>query len=156
MRGFVGIGVYAPKTQKNIETLIRSAKCFDADFVFSIGTRFRTTNYSKKMERSIPVFLFKDLEQFQFSIPYNSNIVCVEITDKARKIETYIPQERTVYLLGPEDGDIPEDFMFGKQVIKIPTIHCLNVAVAGSIVLYNHVIKGNGNGKAITKALSEV
>ena len=46
-----------------------------------------------------------------------------------------------VYLLGAEDHGIPEEFMQGHQKVFIDTSLCLNVAVAGSIIIYDRQTK---------------
>jgi dTMP kinase len=49
--------------------------------------------------------------------------------------------KRAVYVLGAEDYGIPEEIMKGYQKVFIDTTFCLNVAVAGSIVLYDRDYK---------------
>ena len=141
MRGFVGIGAYMPKAKVNMGTLIRSADCFDVSFAYSIGSRMNIRTASMKKERHFPLFHYSDFEIFRKSIPTNAVLVCVELSDNARNIHTFTPPERVVYLLGPEDGNIPSSILNHEQVketLYIPTKHCLNIAVAGSIVLYHH------------------
>lgn len=40
-RGYFGIGIYNPKTETNMGTLWRSAYNFGADFIFTIGMRYK-------------------------------------------------------------------------------------------------------------------
>lgn len=143
-RGFFGIAIYNPKTNINVGTLIRSARCFDASFVCSIGTRLDVRNSSLKNERHIPLFHYPDLESFRKSIPINTVLVCIEISENAKSLHDFEPPERIIYLLGPEDGSIPKDFMSHEQVkhiLYIPTKYCINLAVAGSITMYHHNLK---------------
>lgn len=39
-RGYFGVGIYHTKTEQNVGTLMRSAQCFGAAFVFTIGKRY--------------------------------------------------------------------------------------------------------------------
>lgn len=147
-RGYFGIGVYLPKCEMNIGTLWRSAYIYGADFIFTIGRRYRSqTSDTLKSFRHIPLWNFSGYEDFKNHIPYNAEIVCVEIDDKSRTLVNYVHPQQAIYLLGAEDNGLPEEIMFGKQKIFIPSKEprCLNVAVAGSIVMYDRFIKGNIN-----------
>lgn len=58
-RGYFGIGVYHPKNVINIGTLWRSANCFGADFLFTIGHRYKHQGSDTlKTYRHIPLYLF--------------------------------------------------------------------------------------------------
>ncbi|KKL80950.1 hypothetical protein LCGC14_1999610 [marine sediment metagenome] len=142
-RGYCGIGVLNIKTEINYGTLFRSAYAFGADFIFLIGKRFhKQCSDTSQSQRHLPLFEYPTFEDFYEHIPYDCQLVSVEICDKAKPIRVFAHPERAVYLLGKEDGSLPEnviDKSFG--VIKIPTLYCLNVAVAGSIVLYDRFNK---------------
>lgn len=77
-------------------------------------------------------------------MPYNCMLISVEICDKAVPIRDFCHPERAIYLLGQEDGSLP-DRVIEKSwaVLQIPTRYCLNVAVAGSIVLYDRFNKNS-------------
>lgn len=152
-RGYCGIGVLNMKTEINYGTLFRSAFAFDADFIFLIGKRFKKQGSdTTQSHRHLPLFEYSDFEDFYSHIPYDCRLISVEICEKAKPIRIFTHPERAVYLLGKEDGSLPQDVIdksFG--VIKIPTQYCLNVAVAGSIVLYDRFNKfspsNNGGGE---------
>jgi len=142
-RGYCGIGVLNIKSEINYGTLFRSAFAFGADFIFLIGKRFKkqcsdTTNSHKHL----PLFEYPSFGDFYEHIPYDCQLVSVEICEKAKLIREFSHPERAVYLLGKEDGSLPDDVIdksFG--VIQISTKYCLNVAVAGSIVLFDRFNK---------------
>ncbi len=141
-RGYFGIGMYQPKKEVNLGTLWRSAQNFGAGFVFTIGDRYKK-EYSDttKASRHVPLYNYKDWQDFIDHIPDGAQIVCIEQTDGARDLATSIHPERAVYLLGAEDYGIPEDLMKGHQKVYIDTPLCLNVATAGSIVMYDRQTK---------------
>ncbi|MBA7676169.1 hypothetical protein ES703_84410 [subsurface metagenome] len=143
MRGYVGIGVLNMKNALNYGTLFRSALCFNVDFIFLVGKRFRKQcSDTVRAERHIPLFEYQSISDFFDHIPYDCQPVGVEITEEARDLVGFIHPERAVYILGPEDGSLPEEVTKRcVAVIKIPTSFCLNVAVAGSIVLYDRMVK---------------
>jgi tRNA(Leu) C34 or U34 (ribose-2'-O)-methylase TrmL len=143
LRGYCGIGIYNIKHEVNYGTLFRSAYAFEANFIFIIGKRFKKQcSDTTRSERHIPLFEHETLEQFYYSLPYSAQLVSVEVTENARDITDFIHPERAVYLLGPEDGSLPSEVLEKSQhIIQIPSKHCLNVAVAGSIVLYDRMLK---------------
>jgi tRNA G18 (ribose-2'-O)-methylase SpoU len=143
MRGYYGVGVYNMKAGINYGTLFRSAACFDADFICLIGRRFeQQCSDTVKTQRHIPLFESKDADDFLAHRPHDCALVGVEVVAGARNICDVAHPERALYLLGPEDGSLPRPLLDKCQmVIRIPTRYCLNVAVAGSIVLYDRRVK---------------
>lgn len=137
MRGYFGIGVENIKSTVNVGGLWRSAFCFDANFIFTIGQRYsRQCSDTVKAPRHIPLFQYENKDDFWRSLPYDCPIIGVEITDKAENIYSFVHPERAIYVLGPEDGSLSFIEKCHK-VIYIPTKFCLNVATAGSIVMYD-------------------
>ena len=141
-RGYFGIGVYHPKTTENIGTLWRSAHCMGADFIFTIGRRYVTqASDTMKSPRHVPLWEFTSFEEFEKHMPKESRLVIVEQAEKAASLLTFIHPDSAVYLLGAEDAGIPEKFLKKHTVVEIPSARCLNVAVAGSIIIYDRLAK---------------
>ena len=145
-RGYFGIGIYHPKTEENLGTLWRSAHNFGANFIFTIGNRYKkqksATTYAS---RHVPLYHYKDYEDFKSFVPEDCELVFVEQTQGARDlVDTHHP-ERGIYILGAEDIGIPEDLMRGHRKIYIDTPLCLNVAVAGSITMFHRTSWSTGN-----------
>jgi tRNA(Leu) C34 or U34 (ribose-2'-O)-methylase TrmL len=141
-RGYFGIGIYHPKTTENIGTLWRSAHNFGADFIFTIGTRYKKqASDTTKAERHIPLYEYSSFEDFKSHLPRGCSIVFVEQCEGATNLRETNHPETAVYVLGAEDYGVPKELMKGYQKVFIDTPHCLNVAVAGSIVLYDRVTK---------------
>lgn len=147
VRGYFGIGVVNMKKPINYGTLFRSALNMGASYTFLIGRRFeKQCSDTVASWRHMPVFYFKDAEDFLAHRPYDCQLVGIEITENARSLPGYIHPERACYILGPEDGNIPNEIISKCQsVVVIPTSLCLNVAVAGSIVLYDRIAKSLRN-----------
>jgi tRNA G18 (ribose-2'-O)-methylase SpoU len=143
MRGYYGVGVLNMKTGINYGTLFRSAACFDADFIFLIGRRFeQQCSDTMKTQRHIPLLEYKDVDDFMDHRPYDCQLVGVEVVAGARNLVDIIHPERAIYILGPEDGSLPQRLLDACQmIVRIPTRYCLNVATAGSIVMYDRRAK---------------
>lgn len=141
-RGYCGIGVYHPKTTENIGTLWRSAHNFGADFIFTIGARYKQQpSDTSKAERHIPLYEYKDIDDFKSHLPRGCELVFVEQTDGAVDLKNSNHPESACYVLGAEDYGVPIDVMRGHRKVFIDTPICINVAVAGSIILYDRHIK---------------
>lgn len=140
-RGYFGVAVYHPKTAENIGVLLRTAHNLGAKFVATIGKRYKkqpsdTTNF----QQSIPLFHFETFEEFKKFIPNGCNLTAIEIDETARFLGNHCHSEKECYLLGAEDYGIPKNILQKcTNVVKLSSERCLNVAVAGSIVLYDRV-----------------
>lgn len=142
-RGYFGIGIYYGKVTDNIGTLWRSASILGASFIFTVGKRYQKQfTDTTKTARHIPLFHFADTEDFFRHIPSGCPVVAIELSDKAIPLDTYRHRERCVYLLGAEDGGIPEDVLNRcQETVQLIGDYCYNVSVAGSIVMYDRAIK---------------
>lgn len=137
-RGYFGIGVYHPKTTENIGTLWRSAHNFGADFIFTIGKRYKKqASDTTKAERHIPLYEYDTFDDFKKHLPRGCEMVFIEQAEGALNIKNSTHPETAVYILGAEDYGVPEEIMRGYRKLFIDTPYCLNVAVAGSIVLFD-------------------
>jgi len=143
-RGYFGIGCVGMKTSMNYGTLFRSANHMGADFIFLIGCRFKAqASDTVKTHRRLPLFVYDTPEDFMSSgIPHGCQLIGIELTDRAVPLQEFKHPERAIYLLGPEDGSIRGDLLDKcVRVVEIPSNDCLNVSVAGSIVMYDRIAK---------------
>ncbi len=92
------------------------------------------------------MFEFKAFEDFLCSLTKGASLIGVELDPRSISVTTYKHPERAVFLLGAEDSGLPQDIL-GKcdDIIQIPASISLNVAVAGSIVLYDRNVKSRAN-----------
>ena len=144
MRGYFGIGIYHTKTEINVGTLWRSAHNFGAAFIFTIGRRYKKqASDTTKAWRAIPLYHYTTFEDFKSNIPLEARIVAVEQAPGAIALDGFAHHERCIYLLGAEDHGIPDAILKqASSIVYIDTPMCLNVAVAGSIVMYDRTTKG--------------
>lgn len=143
LRGYFGIGIYNCQKGVNLGTLWRSAYCFGAAFVFTVGRKAEKQPSDTICSwRHIPYLVYPDLDDFYAHLPHECVLVGVEAANGAESLETFNHPQQAVYLLGAEGNGIPENIL-GRchKVARIDTRLCLNVAVAGSIVLYDRRAK---------------
>ena len=138
-RGYVGIGIARNKYEVNTGTLIRSARLFGADYVFTVGARYRPQASAVGHDKHIPIVHYPDEATFLDSRPRNAALVAIENTPGATTLPRYTHPERAVYVLGAEDSGVPRPIMRAADAtVTIPGLdYSLNVSTAGSIVLYD-------------------
>lgn len=143
-RGYFGIGIERSKTEANVGTLWRSAFALGATFIFTIGKRYpRQSSDTTESWRHIPLLEYVSVDDFRQHIPYDCQVIGVELTDDARPLETFAHPQRAVYLLGPEDGSLSAAAIgLCQHVVKFDSAYCLNVAAAGTVVMYDRNTKG--------------
>ena len=141
MRGYFGIGIENVKTKENVGGLWRSAHALGAAFMFTIGNRYyRQRTDTTKAWTQIPLYAYEDFDDFQKHRPDDCLLIGVETDGK--EISRFVHPERAIYLLGAEDrGLSAEARQRCSYVIRIPSAYCLNVATAGSIVMYDRLTK---------------
>ena len=142
-RGYFGIGIFNAKNEKNIGTLWRSANILGAQFIFTIGKRYSNqSSDTMSTPKHIPLFHYMNWEDFKNHTPKDCPIVAVELDEKSVPIKTFIHPERCIYLLGAEDSGISKKVLSEcYTIVQLPGDHCMNVSTAGSIVMYDRLLK---------------
>lgn len=140
-RGYFGIGIENTKTQVNIGTLWRSANLFNAAFLFTVNRRYgKQCSDTMATDRHVPLYNYRNFSDFYEHIPYNCQLIGVELIESSEALPSFVHPERAIYLLGAEDHGLSKDALAKcHKVIQIPTAKpfSLNVAVAGSLVMYD-------------------
>jgi len=146
-RGYYGIGILNGKTEMNIGTLWRSASILGASFIFTIGKRYKKqASDTMKAWRHIPLYHYDEFADFYKNIPYDCQLVGVELDERAHLIKNYVHPQRCIYILGAEDNGLTiEALSHCHSIIQLPGEYCMNVAVAGSIVMYDRYNKRRSN-----------
>jgi tRNA G18 (ribose-2'-O)-methylase SpoU len=143
-RGYWGIGLYLPKKEHNVGTLLRNAYAFGASFIYTIGARcgLQASDTSRAW-RHVPVFQYRDLDDFVTHLPHACPLVGVEILREVTPLPQFAHPERCCYLLGAEESRLPHEVAARCQhVVRVPgAAVCLNVASAATIVMYDGVSK---------------
>ncbi len=143
--GFFEIGIIQGKNSDNLGTLWRSANIMGANGIFTIGARYPKKHRTDTMNtpNNIPLREFDNFDTFLKSIPRGTEIIAVELDDRAENLITFKHPKRAIYLLGAEDKGISEDCIKKcNRILKIPfDKNSFNVAVSGSIIIYDRIAK---------------
>lgn len=143
MRGYFGIGVEGISKPLNVGNLLRSAHAFGAGFFFTVNPTvdmqdMRVSDTSGAFDH-MPVYDFKSVDDMV--LPRGVSMVAVELTPDAVELPSFRHPLRAVYVLGPEKNNVsPAMLARCQHVIKIPMKFCINVGVAGAIVMYDRLI----------------
>lgn len=143
MRGFFGIGVEGVGNAANVGSLFRSAHAFGAAFVFTVAADY-TRRKGRAADTSdtpgeLPFYDMPDVESL--ILPQGVRLVGVEITEDAHELPSFRHPPQAAYVLGRERGSLtPAMIERCEAVVKIPTRFSLNLAIAGTLVMYDRLI----------------
>ncbi len=140
---FYGIGVMHGTNPVNIGTLWRSAYIMGASFIFTVDRKYKKQSADVVVApHRIPLYHYRDIEDLRAHLPHGAPLVGVELTDDAVFVDEFQHPQRAVYLLGSETNGLSDkvlDLCHG--VVKLPGHFSLNVAVAGSIIMHDRIVK---------------
>lgn len=147
MRGYFAIGSERISKPMNLGALMRTANAFGASFVFSINAEHRLRAAyqadTSKTAGQVPYYQWDNVEEMQ--LPRGCQMVGIELTDDAVMLPTFRHPPQAAYILGPEKGDLsPEILARCDHVVKIPTKFCINVSLAGALVMYDRHLSMGG------------
>ena len=140
-RGYVAIGAERISKALNVGNLMRSAHGFGAAFTFTVGSNYASAEAfadTSKSQRHVPHYNWARLDDMM--LPNGCKLVGVELVDEAIDLPSFRHPLRAAYVLGPEKGSLSEPLLARCDwVVKIPTKFCINVAMAGAIVMYDRM-----------------
>ena len=143
MRGYAVVGLHRPKSAINVGGALRACACYGAAMLVVRGRRYRrAAPDTTAAYRDMPLLHVDDLHAV---IPFDCVPVAVELLAGARPLPTYIHPERAFYVFGPEDGTLGHAVTdWCRDVIMVPTRHCMNLAATVNVVLYDRLAKQEG------------
>lgn len=140
-RGYFAIGAERTSKALNLGNLMRSAHGFGASFTFTIGATYKALEAradTSKGQDHLPHYNWDSLDAM--NLPLRCQLVGIELTDDAIDLPSFRHPTRAAYVLGPERGSLSPSLIERCDfVVKIPTKFCVNVAIAGAIVMYDRV-----------------
>jgi tRNA G18 (ribose-2'-O)-methylase SpoU len=140
VRGYFGIGVESISKPYNLGNMIRSAHAFGASFVFTVNAAYpaRTPSDTSRAPAHLPLFNWDSAADMR--LPEGCRLVGVELLDIAADLPSFRHPRQAAYVLGPERGQLSSEMLEKcDHVVRIPTAFCINVAMAGAILMYDRV-----------------
>ncbi|MBI1361799.1 MAG: TrmH family RNA methyltransferase [Alphaproteobacteria bacterium] len=147
-RGYFAIGAEGISKAMNLGALMRTAHAFGASFTFSVDAakNLRETyqaDTSKSFEH-VPHYQWDSIADM--TLPKGCHLVGVELTDDAVDLPSFRHPPSAAYVLGRERGDLtPAMLARCSHVVKIPTRFCINLSLAGALVMYDRVMSMGGH-----------
>ncbi len=143
MRGYFGVGVEGISKSFNVGNLFRSAHAFDASFVFTVAATYKraegTLADTSDTLRNLPFYAFPSVGELM--LPKGCALVGVELMDDAVELPSFTHPRCAAYVMGPEKASLSPGLVARcDHIIKIPTKFCLNVGIAGVVVMYDRLI----------------
>lgn len=143
MRGYFGVGVERISKTMNVGNLFRSAHAFGASFVFTVAAQYERAEGAKSDTSDtvgqLPFYSFPDAGSLM--LPAGCKLVGIELMDDSIELPSFRHPPQAAYILGPERGELsPELAARCDWVVKIPTRFCVNVGIAGAIVMYDRMV----------------
>ncbi|MEL7482366.1 MAG: RNA methyltransferase [Pseudomonadota bacterium] len=147
MRGYFAIGAEGISKPMNLGALMRTAHAFGASFVFSVGAAQRIRDAYKadtsKSAEHVPYYPWDSLDDM--ALPAGCQLVGIELTADAVELPSFRHPPAAAYVLGREKGDLSADMLNRcTHVVKIPTKFCINVSLAGALVMYDRHLSMGG------------
>jgi len=140
-RGYFAIGAERMSKALNLGNLMRSGHAFGASFTFTVGSTYQSAESyadTSKGQNHLPHYNWATIDALQ--LPQGAKLVGVELVPDAIDLPSFRHPLRAAYILGPEMGSLsPGVLARCDYVVKIPTTFCVNVAIAGAIVMYDRV-----------------
>jgi len=73
-------------------------------------------------------------------LPRHCQLVGIELVDEAIDLPSFTHPRCAAYVLGPERGTLSEAMLDKcNHIIRVPTHFCLNVQIAGAVVMYDRM-----------------
>ena len=143
MRGYFAVGAEGISKGMNLGNLVRTSHAFGASFFFTIGAAVSYADVkasdTSRADLHMPFYAHAGLADF--SLPKDCALVGVELLDDAVDLPSFRHPLRAAYVLGPEKGSLsPELVRKCDHIVKIPTKFCVNVGVAGALVIYDRMV----------------
>ena len=143
MRGYFAVGVEGISKGFNLGNLVRTSHAFGASFFFTINASVSYADVKSSdtshADVHLPFYAHKTLADF--TLPKDCSLVGVELMDDAVDLPSFRHPLRAAYVLGPEKGSLsPELVKRCDHIVKIPAKFCVNVGVAGALVIYDRMI----------------
>ncbi|NBX73121.1 MAG: TrmH family RNA methyltransferase [Alphaproteobacteria bacterium] len=143
MRGYFAVGVEGISKSGNLGNLYRTAHAFGASFVFTIDSHVERAELlnadTSHADDHMPYYEWPNVAGMQ--LPKDCQLVGVELVENSIALPRFKHPLRAAYVLGPELGSLSSDLQERcKYIVQIPSRFCLNVGIAGALVMYDRIL----------------
>jgi tRNA G18 (ribose-2'-O)-methylase SpoU len=146
------IAAWEISKEHNVGTLVRTAHAAAAEEVILLGEREWNVEAARTADLYTNIVqLPADPGAFRAHLEKRRwNPVAVELTEESTNLFDAHYPDRPCFILGAELGGVPPELLVDAElIVQIPQwglVPCLNLAVAGSIVVYDFLAKRHRRG----------
>lgn len=151
--------LHNPKYPHNIGACVRALSCFGGKALIFTGDRIMKTVNGKQQYKGVKskkgyrfpreerMAGYRDVMMLHDQYPLNRFSkdvvpVAVEVRDNSESLTLFEHPKDAVYVFGPEDGSLPQTILqHCQRFVIIPSKHCLNLAAAVNVILYDRISK---------------
>ncbi|GJL85540.1 MAG: rRNA methyltransferase [Micavibrio sp.] len=143
MRGYFGVGVEGISKEGNVGNLVRSSHAFGASFFFAIAPvvdieGMKVSDTSDAFDH-VPYYQYENVKTLD--LPMECSLVGIEFVENSIELPSFRHPTRAAYILGPEMGSLSPELMEKcDHIVKIPMKFCVNVGVAGALIMYDRML----------------
>jgi tRNA(Leu) C34 or U34 (ribose-2'-O)-methylase TrmL len=143
------VALIDPKYPHNVGAALRACSCWGIGQLWWTGDRVtldvphgQRLPREERMKGYRSVQTARDDRFFDRFEAGSVTPVAVELRPDAESLVTFEHPEDALYVFGPEDGGLPKPVRrLCHRFVVIPTHHCLNLAAAVNVVLYDRRLK---------------
>lgn len=151
-----------PLYPRNVGFVLRSAYNFGVKQLYVTGDRvglYGTDSYRLPREERFKEYrkvnLIADDRPFD-RFPKSTPKIGFELVPGAMPLTYFEHPRDAVYVFGPEDGNLSKAFRrHCHLLVFVPTLSCLNLAMAVTAVLYDRLLKAQQAGDVPVRSLEE-
>ncbi len=138
-----------PKYPHNVGAALRACSCWGVGQLWWTGDRVtldmprgQRLPREERMKGYRSVQLSRDDRVFERFASASVTPIAVELRPQAESLVTFEHPDNALYVFGPEDGSLSKPVrLLCHRFVVIPTHHCLNLAAAVNVVLYDRRVK---------------
>jgi tRNA(Leu) C34 or U34 (ribose-2'-O)-methylase TrmL len=158
------VALIDPKFPHNVGAALRACSCWGVGQLWWTGRRVRLdVARGQRLPREERMKGYRDVrmaidDRVFDRFPTGSvTPVAVELLPAAESLAGFEHPEDALYVFGPEDGSLPKTVRLRcHRFVFIPARHCLNLAAAVNVVLYDRWLKRHQAGLEPAGPLGEV
>lgn len=152
-----------PKYPHNVGAIVRAASCFGIQQVWFTGGRVSLDpQKGQRLPREERMKGYKEVELRQhdyFLDEFERDVtpIAIELRPTAELLPQFTHPDNALYIFGPEDGSISSVIRHHcHRFVVIPTRHCVNLAAAVYLILYDRLVKRQLEGKEPILSMDEI
>lgn len=154
-RGYFAVGVEGISKSMNLGNLMRTAHAFGASFFFTINDAVTMQDVGQSdtslSPAHMPFYRYGSVDDLV--LPKDCALVGVELLDEAVDLPRFRHPLSAAYVLGPEKGSLSPALIKRCDVtVKIPAKFCVNVGVAGALVMYDRMVSLGGYERPVASS----